>query len=168
MRTPPRSIQRGIGRISAQSLQSTLDAAELVSDRAPAVSELADGLSRFSRFPAWLLARITAANEIEGVDNKWEYEWTEVRLNDSYGVADQLLTSEDYGEAVNICELENDGADTEGPGWDLNNAPGTFNIRPIAGIVQLWPYRDTTGAFRWVFWAGNVLDGECDEEEEEP
>lgn len=166
MRTPPRGIRQGIGRITAQSLQSTLDAAELVADRAPAVAEVADGLSRFSRFPAWILAKITAANDIDGEDNRWEYEWTEVRITAANGTADQLLSSEDFGEAINICELENDGSDIEGPGWDLSTAPGDFNIQPIAGVVQLWPYRDTSGALRWVFWAGNVLDGECDEEDE--
>jgi hypothetical protein len=167
MRTPPRGIRQGIGRITAQSLQSTLDAADLVADRAPSVAELADGISRYPRFPAFILAEITAANDIDGEDNRWEYEWREIRLTDDNAAEVRGLTSAGFGNAINVCEIKNDGLDVEGPGWDLATAPGDFNIRPISGIVQLWPYRDTSGALRWVFWAGNVLDGECDQEVEE-
>ena len=111
----------------------------------------------------WVLARITGANAIGGQSNRWTYTWEEVELTTTgYSTKTGGRTSTNETSALNLCELVNDGTDTEGPGWDLATAPAGFDIQPIAQCcVQMWCHRDSTADIRWFFSMANVLDGSC-------
>jgi hypothetical protein len=113
------------------------------------------------------LARITDAEPISGGVNRWKYEWHEVEVNASGSFIERVggRTSGDLGKAYNSVEADNDGNGIEGPGWDLDNAVGNFEIKPIQACVvemRLQPIDD--GAFLPVFAMANVLDGECEED----
>jgi hypothetical protein len=106
---------------------------------------------------------------MDGEVNRWEYEWREVTLTAGGGfeVTPDGRGNTTDGLAYNLCEMLNDGADVEGPGWDLANAPGDFNIQPIRNcIVNVRKAKTSTGTDLWVFFAANVLDGQCPEPEE--
>jgi hypothetical protein len=112
-----------------------------------------------------VLAEITDYHSL-AEPNRWEYSWQEVAVVNGGSVeSTNNLDSTGEGRAYNLCELVNDGEQVEGPGWDLDNAPGTFAIQPIQKcVVQLRKITMTNGNPRWVFFAANVLDGECEEE----
>jgi hypothetical protein len=116
----------------------------------------------------WILAEITDNAPMANAANRWEYDWREVEVTDvgSVQVKTDGLDSDDAGLAWNLCELVNTGSGIEGPGWNLATAPASFEIKPIDScVVQLWSVRMSNGEPRWVFSMGNVLDGECEEEE---
>jgi len=120
-----------------------------------------DESARRTRF---IYAKITGATLLSGATNRWEYAWEEIELTTAGGFQTRTggLTSSAKGKALNLCEAFNNGLDVEGPGWDLDNAPTGFEIKPIGqSVVQLWLMRGPGGAKRYVFSLANVLDGEC-------
>jgi len=162
MRNPPR-LRRGHGRVSAGVFQQTLDASISYASREEQLAEAADRLTRYVPPTPWVMASITGHTLISGRTNRWEYTWEEVELTaDGVQTKSGGLTSTNTTKAINLCEMVNNGTGVEGPGWDLDNAPTGFEIKPVAeACVQLWSVRDTTAAFRWFFSLANVLDGEC-------
>ena len=113
---------------------------------------------------AWI--QITGATAIEGESNRWEYDWAEVAWSASgWAAITGGRSSSTHGEAYNTVEVPNDSAGVQGNGVDIDELPGTFEIKPIAtGVVVLahGPFvDDTTKA--WWFSLVNAVDGSCEE-----
>lgn len=160
---PVPSLRRGVGRVSAAALNQTMQVGRFYADRSNALSELGDRYIDNSRAYSYLMVKITGNTVLS--TNRWQYDWEMVGLTTN-GV--QTVTngynSTDFGKAVNLCEMVNDGAAIEGPGWNLATAPNGFTIKPIdQAVVMLWPTSDSVSEFRWFFQLANVLDGECPE-----
>jgi hypothetical protein len=166
-------FRRGTGRLNARALNRIASAGERGAVRADVLDRMASSYSAAPPTPPFFLAKITGSDLISGKNNRWEYEWEQVGLVSTGDVSppDDAYDSDEYGLAWNLCELLNDGSGVEGPGWDLNNidSGSTFALRPIAEcVVQMWVHPDDSGEPRFVFWAANVVDGECPPEEEPP
>lgn len=113
----------------------------------------------------FILAKITGHTAISGQVNRWRYDWEEVEVTDSGVVTiDGGLNSAQEGEALNLTELVNDGTQIEGPGWWVDEAPGTFTLRAIEeAVVRMEKVINSSGAPQWVFGLANVFDGTCEE-----
>lgn len=164
-------FRRGSGRLNARMLNRIAETGERGASRADVLDRVSSAYSAAPPQPRWFLARITGATAVSGANNRWEYDWEQVGLLSTVAVSppDDALDSTDHGKAWNLCELLNDGSGVEGPGWDLDNIDGdsTFALKPIAEcVVQMWAHPDDDGEPRWIFFAGNVVDGECPPEEE--
>lgn len=157
-----RLFRTGFGRLTAPTLTQATAAGAFVRRRASAVKDIAADRARWGAPVDYLFAKITAATAIAGASNRWEYSWQEVAIDGSLALVDGELDHTLSSKALNLCEMLNNGTGSEGPGWDLSTAPTGFTIQPISDcVVQLWPMRRTDGELCWVFFAANVLDGEC-------
>ena len=118
----------------------------------------------------YFLAKITGSTLITDEFNRYEYEWTEVVLNDAYSFADRS-NARTGTTALNLCEMSNT-EDTVGAGIDVGAAtyPAGFSMMPIgkAGndtlidvVVVMFGVRDATGALRSAFSLANAHDGTC-------
>lgn len=160
-----RLFRKGFGRVPAHMLSRMSSAGNLAS-RETDLRRVADRVTNASIGREWILAEITGSTALPGASNRWEYSWQEVALDEALALVNGYWDDGKSTKALNLCECVNDGAAVEGPGWDLATAPASFEIKPIAEcVVQLWPHRLPDGTLRWVFFASNVLDGECPEEE---
>jgi len=162
-------FRRGFGRLSPAMLTQMVTTSERVMRSETAINAAAADHQMAPLRGETILAQIVGNSPKSGAANRWEYEWQEVELTDS-GVqlmSDGLAWDDaDQRKAWNLCELINTGSGIEGPGWNLATAPGSFAIQPIDNCcVILHSYIDDQGEQRWVFEMGNVLDGECEEEE---
>jgi hypothetical protein len=164
-------FRRGFGRLSPAMLTQMATASERVMRSETAISAVTADHQMAPLRGETILAWITGNSDMDGENNRWEYEWQEIELTSTgIQVMEDGLKWDDADQrpAWNLCEMMNDGADIEGPGWFLGWAPGDFNIRPIRDCcVFLHSLIDDEGEQRWVFQMANVLDGECSEEEEE-
>jgi hypothetical protein len=159
-----RLFRTGFGRLTAPQLTEIGAAGQFLRQHQEPLAKIADRFSEAAPPAAWILAEITGHTAIAGANGRWEYSFQQVYIDGNLNLSNGLWTSTNTAKALNLCELVNDGALIEGPGWNVNTAPSGFEIKPIDEcVVQLWPHRLTTGAFRWVFFASNVLDGECPE-----
>ena len=158
-----RLFRQGTGGLTAPMLTSATSAGDFANIHRENLTKVS---ARFSESPAgaaYILAEITGYTAISGATSRWEYSFQEVYLDANLALANGLYTDTNTAKALNLCEYVNDGQLYEGPGWNISTAPTGFEIRPIQEcVVQLWPYQ-APGVFRWVFFAANVLDGECHE-----
>lgn len=164
-------VRKGIGRLTASRLNRVSTAGERATTRADVLDRVTSSYSAAPDRQPWFLAKITGHALITGFNNRWAYDWVQVGLLSTGAVSQptDAWTSQGYGKAWNLCELVNDGADFEGPGWDLRNIDplSTFALRPIREcVVQMWFHRDDDADQHPIFWAGNVVDGECPPEQE--
>ena len=163
-------FRRGMGnKLNAAKLTQVVRSSSRVMMHEHVVDRVVSEYETHPRKGQWFLARITGSTPVgTGTDNKWTYDFEQVDLNASSPGATARtdgFNSTDHGKAWNLCELDNDNTALEGPGWDLDNIDPTtsFELKPIAAcIVQMWHMRDSTGAYRAVFFAPNVIDGECE------
>lgn len=159
-----RLFRTGFGRLTAPQLTEIGAAGQFLRQHQEPLGKVAERFSEAAPPSAWILAEITGYTAIAGATNRWEYSFEQVYLDGNLNLTQGHWTSTNSVKALNLCEAANDGALIEGPGWNVATAPTGFEIKPIAEcVVQLWPHRLTTGAFRWVFFASNVLDGDCPE-----
>jgi hypothetical protein len=123
----------------------------------------------------YFLAKITGSTLITDEFNRYEYDWTEVVLDDAYSFAARSNartgTVADETAALNLCEMSNT-VNTVGAGIDVGaaNYPTGFAMMPIgkAGdgtlidvVVVMFNIRDVTGALRSAFSLANAHDGTC-------
>ena len=118
----------------------------------------------------YFLAKITGSSEIDDTDNRYEYEWTEVVLDDETGF--ETRTNGRTGDdALNLCEMSNTEANVS-PGVDMDGSayPGNFTMRAIGScidsvqldtVVVMFGLRDSVGTLRSVFSLANAHDGTC-------
>lgn len=159
-----RQFRTGFGRVTAPQLTAATSAGDFVQQNASALARVSERFSESAGFPPWIIAEITGYTTIANTTHRWEYAFEQVQIDGNLNPTAGFWTSTNSGKALNLCELVNDGALYEGPGWNMATAPSGFEIRPIQEcVVQLFPFRLTDGTFRWVFFAANVLDGECPE-----
>ena len=115
------------------------------------------------RKPAFQLLEIKAANEISGQPYRWEYD---LQLVDLFG-AELTATPayEDRGSQVkgfNVLEIDNTVSNAGG--YDPDNIPDDFDVKPISGYVLGHPVNaKADGAIKVVFLfsAVNPIDGVC-------
>lgn len=161
-----RTFRKGFGRLTAPTLTQMAAAGQFVRDHAEPLQKVANRFSEAAGFPPWIIAEITGYTTIASTTHRWEYSFQQVQIDENLNLATGFYTDANTAKALNLCEFVNDGSAYEGPGWNMTTAPTGFEIRPIQEcVVQLWPFRLTDGSFRWVFFAANVLDGECPEPE---
>lgn len=160
-----RTFRTGFGRLTAPMLNGMVAAAAANTQRGRVLRDAASTYDESASRTRFIYAQITGSTLISGATNRWEYNWSEIELTTSATFQTRTggLTSTAKGKALNLCEAFNDGLTGEGPGWDLDNAPTGFELKPISNAaVQLWLMRGPGGAKRYVFSLANVLDGECD------
>lgn len=161
-----RQFRSGFGRLTAPQLTAATAAGDFVREQQSALQRLGDRFSEAPPLNTWILAEITSYTAIGSTSYRWEYGFQQIWIDENLNVANGFYTHTNTAKALNMCEMVNDGALYEGPGWNMATAPTGFEIRPIQKcVVQLWPFTLQNGAFRWVFFAANVLDGECPEPE---
>jgi len=116
----------------------------------------------------YFLAKITGSSAIS--DNRYEYEWTEVVLDDETGFED-LTDGRTGDDALNLCEMSNT-VDNVSPAVDMNGStyPPDFTMRAIGScidtvqldtVVVMFILQDSEGTLRSVFSLANAHDGEC-------
>ena len=109
-----------------------------------------------------IFVRITGETLLS--DNKWEYDWEEVRFaNDEAVTTGSVRTSASYGKALNLMEMLNTAAGVQGNGVDVANLDNDFEIQPISdrAVVMLKGPYTISGVNRWLFQAVNAVDGVC-------
>lgn len=157
-----RLYRKGIGRLTAQQLTAAVAAGDRFGRAREPLTRAASRTTEFAGFRPFILGEITGHTAIAGTTSRWEYSFDEVTINADLSLSLGVYTHANTAKALNLCEFVNDGALLEGPGWNIATAPSGFEIKPIAEcVVQLWPHHTADGSFRWVFFASNVLDGEC-------
>ena len=116
----------------------------------------------------YFLAKITGSSAIDETTNRYNYEWTEVVLDNSTGF-DVRTDGLSGTTALNICEMSNTEDDV-GPGVavDASDYPSGFDMMPIgkAGddgiievVVMMYLVKDEDGGLRAVFSMANAHDG---------
>ena len=163
-------FRNGTGRLNASVLNRVTAAGQRAANRADVTDRMTSSYSAAPERQRWFLAKITGHTAISGFTNRWEYDWEQVGLLSTGAVSPptDAFISSTHGKAWNLCELVNDGADFEGPGWDLRNIDplSTFALRPIREcVVMMWVHRDDDADARFIFFASNVVDGVCPVEE---
>jgi len=157
-----RKFRSGFGRVTAAMFTDAVAAGARDREIGPLLREVAADHSRTPPVRDWIIAEITGHTLIAGESNRWEYTWQEKTIDGTLAVVDGYLDDTKLYTALNLCEMVNDGVGVEGPGWDLANAPATFNIQPIQkAVVMMWPYTLDDANQRMVFAVSNVLDGAC-------
>jgi hypothetical protein len=109
-----------------------------------------------------IIAKITGATSIGA--NRWEYDWTEVRLDDTKVFTTSTRNSATHGKALNIEEAFNTASGVQGNGVDVDPLPGTFALQSVRGnpVVELaGAHRLTDGTQIWLFSETNAIDGAC-------
>jgi len=115
------------------------------------------------RAPSFLLLEVKTSTAIAGQAYRWEYD---LQLVDIDG-ADLTSTPafEDRGSEVkgfNVLEFDNTA--TNAGGYDPDNIPDDFEVKPISGYVLGHPVNakvDGTVKVVFLFSAVNPIDGEC-------
>ena len=118
----------------------------------------------------FFLAKITGSTLITDEFNRYDYEWTEVVLDDAYSFADRS-NARTGTTALNLCEMSNTETHV-GAGVDLGGAdyPAGFTMMPVGKcgdddlvnvVVVMFNIRDSVGNLRQVFCLGNTHDGVC-------
>jgi hypothetical protein len=125
------------------------------------------------------VASITGHTQI--ASNRFKYAWSEIALEKTAGGMDSAstlggaLTSEDVGEAFNLCEINNT-VDFVGAGVDTSgdDYPSNFDLMPIGNCgalsggtqvnvaVIMSIVRDIKGKVLPVFSMANSHDGACE------
>lgn len=114
---------------------------------------------------SFIWAKITGATAFDGGINRWEYDWTEVYVDDDLDFVEGVRDSDTYGIAIAAIEAFNTGGGVEGNGVNVTNLTGTFALQPIQGnavALLVGPYTKTDGTPFWII-AGvtNAIDGSC-------
>jgi hypothetical protein len=105
-------------------------------------------------------------------DNVWEYEWIEIAKAGSGGAGwvevPDGRTSDDFGLALNMAEIDNSESGVQGNGIDADNIPEGFAIMPATGCTTVYqvevPAEDDTGTgYDTEYWFDkpNGIDGQC-------
>lgn len=113
--------------------------------------------------PSFQLLEIKTATAITGQSYRWEYDLQLVDIDD----ADLRDTPayEDRGSQVkgfNVLELDN--TVTNAGGYDPDNIPDDFDVKPVSGYVLGHPVNakaDGTVKIVFLFSAVNPIDGVC-------
>lgn len=113
--------------------------------------------------PSFQLLKVENSTQITGQAYRWEYDLQLVDIDDAD--LDDTPAYEDRGSQVkgfNVLELDN--TVTNAGGYDPDNIPDDFEVKPISGYVLGHPVNakvDGTVKVVFLFSAVNPIDGEC-------
>lgn len=112
-----------------------------------------DSAHLVSRVPA----RLTSHAAIGGASFRWLYDWVEAQISIAHAFDDR--PGGFAGQALNFAEAANTATEVA---WGVlvSNLPGTFQVRPVTGFVEMSLYRRTDGSLFGLFSAP-VIDGGC-------
>lgn len=113
--------------------------------------------------PSFQLLKVEDSTVIAGQAYRWEYDLQLVDIDDAD--LDATPAYEDRGSQVkgfNVLEFDNTA--TNAGGYDPDNIPDDFEVKPISGYVLGHPVNakvDGTVKVVFLFSAVNPIDGEC-------
>ena len=118
----------------------------------------------------YFLAKITASTAIAGTQNRFNYTWTEVVLDNASGF-DVRTNGLSGTTAMNLCEMNNSSTFVcPGVAVTAGGYPDDFSMMPIGTsgtgstsqvIVMMYHVKDEDGVIRAVFSLANAHDGDC-------